>query len=297
MPDTTSCQSTKVITNLMNHLNYRFEFAPHELQAIKTCNEEHGFAVVKGMISPEYVEELKAEVRRVLDADGSLRPGKNLYNLNFVESAHASWKLFENEAYLRLVYHLLGTEACTIHRSAAIIRMPGDSGMAWHSDYSFFPYPPRQCNDVLNHLDESGGGWFYLTGTHPDHGGLALIPDSHIPDWAGPEGFELTENRGSFYRRGEAPHSHAGMDVPGMFAPLTDPGDMIIFAARTYHGVFPHNGAEPRLSCAVGLRSQEPALQVPWELPQSAKDFMAAVPEGMRQYVDGYVGIVPNWKP
>ena len=28
--------------------------------------------------------------------------------------------------------------------------------------------------------------WFYLNGTHPSRAGLAIIPDSHAPDWSPP---------------------------------------------------------------------------------------------------------------
>ena len=47
-----------------------------ELSAIKACHDEHGFAVVKNMLSPDYVEELKESVSQVLDPEGDLGLGE-----------------------------------------------------------------------------------------------------------------------------------------------------------------------------------------------------------------------------
>ena len=51
-------------------LPYRYEFEADELSAIKVCHDEHGFAIVKNMLSPDYVEELKESVSQVLDQAG-----------------------------------------------------------------------------------------------------------------------------------------------------------------------------------------------------------------------------------
>jgi len=43
-------------------LAYRYEFESDELDEIKACHDTHGFAVVKGLLSPAYVEEIKDSV-------------------------------------------------------------------------------------------------------------------------------------------------------------------------------------------------------------------------------------------
>jgi ectoine hydroxylase-related dioxygenase (phytanoyl-CoA dioxygenase family) len=275
--------------------SYRFEFLPDEFDAIKACNDEHGFAIVKGLLNEEQVASLKAEVLRVVDPQGVLPPGGNATHSSFVEEAPEFWKLLDYQPYMRLYSHMLGTEQMTIHRSAAIIRKPGNAPMYWHTDFSFSNEPPKTANDVLNRGEWPNGAWFYLNGTHPSRGGLAIIPDSHRPDWPGPEGFTFTENRVSFYREGTEPEQYTGFDVPGMMPVLSDPGDLLFFAPRTYHGVFPHNGDEPRLSCGVAFRPAEVSISAPWPLPESAQRFVDNVPESLKPYVEGYTGIQRTW--
>ena len=281
----------------MQQIHYPYEFAPHELESIKACNDEHGFAVVKGMITPEYVEDLKADVRRVLNPHDSLLPGQSTYSPNFVEVAPASWKLLECGPYMKLYRHLLQSDELTIHRSAAIIRMPSAGPVTWHTDYSFFPDPPQNVNHILNRIECPSGAWFYLNGTHPDRGGLAVIADSHRPDWSGPQGFQLTADKHTFYREGTTAEAYAGMDVPGVVPLLTDPGDLIVFAARTYHAATAHYGDEPRLSCSVVFRAGQTPYPVPWPLPASARAFQANAPLPLQPFLDHYTGIEPAWKP
>jgi ectoine hydroxylase-related dioxygenase (phytanoyl-CoA dioxygenase family) len=139
--------------------------------------------------------------------------------------------------------------------------------------------------------------WFYLNGIDSVRGGLAIIPDSHTEDWPAPEGFAFTANRKSFSRIGGELRSHTRMDdVPGAMPVLTDPGDMIIFAERTYHGVYPHRGTETRLSCGMSFCEKSYVPEQVWELPESAKQFIAFCPPETKKYVDGYVGINREWR-
>jgi len=285
----------------MNHLQetsqpqlpYRFEFMPHEFEAIKACNDEHGFAIVKGVLNEEQVSVLKAEVLRIVDPQGKLQPGESVVDGDYIEEARELWKLLEYQPFIRLYAYLLGTDHMTIHRSAAIIRMPGNEPMYWHTDFSFGSGPPQTANDVLNRGEWPNGAWFYLNGTHPSRAGLAIIPDSHHPDWPGPEGFTLIRN--TFYPEGSEPDAYTGFEVPGMMPVLSDPGDLLLFAARTYHAVFPHNGDEPRLSCGMVLRPADISFSTPWTLPESAHHFIESAPEGIKQYVKGYTGIQKSW--
>ena len=274
---------------------YRYEFNPDELQPIKACNEAHGFAVVKALLTRDYVEELKDSVRTVANPNNDLGPGQSRTVHAFIEYSPPLWKLLEHERYLKLCQHLVGSEEITVHRSAAIIRNPGSRGADWHTDWSFCEGPSRTANEVMNRGEIPSGLWFYLNGTHPSRGGLAVIADSHRSDWPGPEGFTFTEDRRSFHRQGAPPKAYAGMDVPGIVPLCTEPGDLILFAARTYHAAFPHGGTEPRLSCAVGFRAGRSPYPVPWPLPDSAKRFKESVPERLRPFVEYYTGFDKNW--
>jgi ectoine hydroxylase-related dioxygenase (phytanoyl-CoA dioxygenase family) len=193
------------------------------------------------------------------------------------------------------VIRRLNGEDVSLHRSAAIAKAVGSGVGSWHTDYSFRRGRPRNTNDVLNNTEFSSV-WFYLNGTHPSRAGLAIIPDSHTMDWAPPAGFALTEDRGSFYREGGPPGAYDAMDIPGVLPLFTDPGDLIIFAGRTYHGVYPHGGDETRLSCAFAFRSGRRPHPTAWPLPESARRFIAAAPPSIRPLVEHYPGIVPGWK-
>ena len=140
------------------------------------------------------------------------------------------------------------------------------------------------------------GKWFYISGSRPIHGGLCVIADSHALDWQGPEGFSLTADRKSFYPQGAEPSAYDGFDIPGLVPLFTNPGDMIIFAHRTYHGAFPNKSDDVRLSCAIGFRDQRNRIDVLWEIPESGRQFLDDLPERLQKYVDGYTSIDVGWK-
>ncbi len=281
-------------------LPYRCEFEPHEIEAIAECVEAHGFAVVKNFIPNDHVEELKAAVRQVVNPNNDLGPGQSRTFHAFVEHSPSLARLLENEDYLKISRRLLQSEELTVHRSAAIIRNHGSSGMAWHTDWSFPTAAgtmPRNANGVLNNGEGPSGAWFYMTGSHPTRGGIAIIPDSHTPDWKGSEGFEFTEGRSSFYRASKEATAHHGPDVPGAMPIVSEGGHLILFAARTYHAAMSHQGDEPRLSCAMGFRAGRSHWPTPWTLPESAQKFIASVPPSAFSLVEHYTGIVADWQP
>ena len=80
-----------------------------------------------------------------------------------------------------------------------------------------------------------------------------------MENWEGPEGFNLTAGQDvSFYKIGEEEKAYVGFDIPGLVPFFTNPGDMIVFAHRTYHGAFPNQIDEIRLSCGVGFSESGP---------------------------------------
>lgn len=276
-------------------LPYRYEFEPDELDRIKACHDAHGFAVVKGVLPPDTVEELKTSVQQVLDPNQDLQPGQGRLIHAFIEHSPPLWRLFEHQPFMRLFEHLLGARELTLHRSAAFIKHGGARGVAWHTDFSWVD-PPRTYNDILNRGDWPNGMYWYLNGTHPSRAGLAVIADSHQPDWPGPEGFEFTAFRSSFYPKGTEPKAYDRMDVPGMVPLFTEPGDLIIFAARTYHAAFPHTGDELRMTCGFVCRPGWTSYPVPWPLPESARRFVESLPERLRPFVRHYTGIDLSWR-
>ncbi len=278
-------------------LGYRYEFTTDELDAMDSCLEAHGFAIVKDVLPPEIVEQLKQAVYAGTDPDRTLEPGKSRTRHAWIESGPGAWNLLDYEPFMDMHQHLIGTDQLTIHRSAAIIRMPGSQPVAWHTDWGgFHTGSPKNSGHVLNSGLWPSGKWFYLTGSRPIHGGLCVIEDSHREDWTGPEGFKLTANRSSFYPENEEESHYNGFDIPGLVPLFTGGGDMIVFAHRTYHGAFPNQIDEVRLSCAIGFRDKTHRIDVPWEIPEEGERFLQNLPEHLQCYTDGYTSINLEWK-
>ena len=172
-----------------NH-GYTHEFEVSRLDLVSKSLDAHGFAIIKNVLPDSMVESLKQAVLDGTDPERELKPGQSHTRHAWVESGPGAWQLLENEPFMRIHRHLIGTDLLTIHRSAAIIRMPGNPPSAWHTDWcGFSTEPPKNSGDMLNRGLWPSGKWFYLTGSRPEHGGLCVIEDSHVENWEGPEGF------------------------------------------------------------------------------------------------------------
>ncbi len=278
-------------------LDYTYEFGVDQLDFMSKCLEAHGFAIIKDVLPPELVDTLKQAVFDGTDPKKELEPGQSSTRHAWIESGPGAWQVLEYEPFMKIHHHLIGSDALTLHRSAAIIRMPGSQPVAWHTDWcGFSTDAPKNSGEVLNRGLWPSGKWFYLTGSRPEHGGLCVIEDSHVENWEGPEGFNLTADRRSFYKEGEEEKAYVGFDIPGLVPLFTDPGDMIVFAHRTYHGAFPNQIDEIRLSCGVGFRSRDHHIDIPWEIPEEGKQFLADLPPHLHQYTHGYTSIDLAWQ-
>jgi ectoine hydroxylase-related dioxygenase (phytanoyl-CoA dioxygenase family) len=278
-------------------LAYRYEFAVDELDAAQACVEEHGFAIVKKMLPDKTVEALQASVLQVLDPNRELARGQSRTHTSFMEQSPAMQQLLEYEPFMQSQQVFSHARELTLNRTAAIIRMPGSAPLEWHSDWrGFTKEAPSTVNEYLNRGDWPSGIWFYLTGSNPQHGGLAVIEDSHLPDWSGPEGFEMTPDRHSFYRRGSEAKGYVGMDVPGIVPLFTDPGDMIVFAHRTYHAAYSNQTERVRLSCGLNFRPRHEHIDAPWQMPESAKAFVNSLPQQVQPLVANYTGVDFTWR-
>lgn len=84
------------------------------------------------------------------------------------------------------------------------------------------------------------------------------------------------------------------MDVPGCIGIIAEPGDMILFSALTYHANMATN--ERRYSLGMVFRAKSAKMDCPWPLTESAEKFIEEMPDNLKTYVDGYVGINKDWK-
>lgn len=278
-------------------LEYTYEFKIDQLSQASECIEAHGFAIIKDVLPDELVDSLKQAVFEGTDPNRKLQHGQSSTRHAWIETGEGAWQLLEYEPFMKVHRHLIGSDELTVHRSAAIIRMPGSHPVAWHTDWcGFSTDAPKNSGDVLNRGMWPSGKWFYITGSRPEHGGLCVIEDSHVENWEGPEGFNLTADRRSFYKEGGEEKAYNDFDIPGCVPLFTNPGDMIVFAHRTYHGAFPNQIDEIRLSCAIGFRRRDHHIDIPWEIPEVGKKFLADLPQHLHKYTHGYTSIDAGWR-
>ena len=260
------------------------------------CLDAHGFAIIKEVLPKEIVEQLKQAVYDGTDPERNLKAGESRTRHAWIESGPGAWDLLNYEPFIDIHRHLLGQEDLTIHRSAAIIRMTGSQPVRWHTDWGGYSKEIRNSGDVLNRGLWPSGKWFYLTGSRPIHGGLCVIEDSHVANWEGPRGFKMTTDMRSFYPEDQEEHAYDGFDIPGLIPLFANGEDMIVFAHRTYHGAFPNQLPETRLSCAIGFRDRNHSIDIPWEIPETGKRFLENLPDHLKRYTDGYTSIDTDWR-
>ena len=279
----------------MPEITYNYSFPTTAIPEALDCMDEHGFCVIQKMLTTEWVEELKAVIDTVLDPDRDLTPGENRFFMTFAEVCPPLWRLLEHEPFMEYMHRVHGTAELTLHRSAAILRAPGDPMGMWHTDHRGTVEKPQVPNDVLNRFPLPSGNWFYLNGSDPERSGIAVIERSHVPGWPGPEGFQLTRDGTSFNRIGEPKDKgYVGMNVAGCIPVRAEPGDMICFAANCFHTNM--ETRERRYSCGFGLRPSKYQIDAPWEIPEGAKRMREQFPEHLKHYLDGYTSVDMNWR-
>ena len=214
--------------------------------------------------------------------------------MTFAEDSEEVWELVDNPAFMRFIRRVHGTADLCLHRSAAILRTPGEGMGGWHQDHRGHIARPQRANDVLNRFPIPSGTWFYLNGSDPGRSGIAVIEKSYHPDWEGPEGYAIGPDRGGLHPEGAPDAPYDGMSVPGCVPVLADPGDLICFAALTWHANMATR--ERRYSCGIGFRPRSFRIDAPWPLPASARALADRLPERLRHYMDGYVGFDGEWR-
>ncbi len=276
-------------------------FTLEQKEAIKEHLFGKGYAIVKQVLDQDTVEQLKTATLRIANDSPFNETWGSRTCMNFVEEAPEALLLMENKPYMELIEHLHGTDELCFSRSACIARKPGNGVVRWHTDEAKQgpDAPPRNANEVLNQPVKGlnkFSNWFYLTGSRPSHGGIYVIENSHKPNWKPPKGFKATVcERSLNVEDGPDDEWYDKFDVPGMVQCLAEPGDLILFAANTYHAANMNQEDEIRLSCAVGFKPKWARINAPWDWPESAHAFKARLPQKFHRYLDGYTSIVHDW--
>ncbi len=157
-------------------MEFNIYFDKNNLEGIRQALDTYGYCVVRQVISPDQVQHLKNEIDLYVDPDRTVPPASGKFHLTFAEHSDVLWELVDNSEYMNLRTALVGETDVCLHRSAAILRTPGDPAGAWHSDHCGQRKGPKtNANDVLKRYSMASGGWFYLSGSHPDRRGIAVI--------------------------------------------------------------------------------------------------------------------------
>ena len=243
----------------------------NDLHAITQHLEAKGWALAADVLDEQEVAALRAIVRLRCATDD---PASTRLDGNVIEHGPAVLNLLKNRHFMAVMRACIGSEHVVVHRSAALLRMPGSPQVGWHSDFDFSELPPVTPNERLNRGEWPNGAWFYLNGSHPERGGLAVVEGSHRPDWQPPTDWDR----------------QSGWDLPGVVELHSEPGDLVLFSARTWHAARPHMASEPRLSIGVALRPAEVEIAGVGTPPQATQDFLAALPPALAPSFRHYAG-------
>lgn len=275
--------------------DYNIYFDSDDIDLALACMKAYGYCVIRRVIDQDMVQALKDDIDLALDPHRDLPPASNRYHMMFAEASMTMWRLIEHPPFLDYIRKVHGTDDVCLHRSAAILRTPGEGMGGWHTDHRGHIEKPKIANEVLNRYPMPSGSWFYLCGSHPDRSGIAVIEKSNRPDWPGPEGFEMKPDRTGFHPKGEPPDAgYSQMDVPGCIAVVADPGDLICFDALTYHAAMATR--ERRYSCGFGFRPKSIRIDAPWPLPETAQAMIDALPTHLKHFTEGYTGYDGSWR-
>lgn len=238
---------------------------PH---AIVNHLQEFGWAIAADVLDPQSVIDLKDTVvaNCPLTSDTST-------DLAVIERSPALLCLLRNPRYMDIMRACIGTDDVVVHRSAALRRQPGTPGIGWHSDFEGYGDQLTTPNARLNRGEWPNGAWFYLDGCRPERGGLAVMTGSHVPGWTPPETWSF--------------------DMPGVVSIHAEPGDLILFAARTWHAAHPLAGMV-RHSLGIALRPAAITIPTPEETPASTVRFLNSLPADIAPLFRGYAGWLPD---
>ena len=132
--------------------DYNVYFERGDIARALECLYEYGYCVIRKMIDADWVEQLKNEIDAVLDPECNLAPASNRYHMMLAEESKALWRLVEHEPYRNYIRAVHGTDEVCLHRSAAILRTPGEGmarGIRTTGDISRNRRLPTRCSTAF----------------------------------------------------------------------------------------------------------------------------------------------------
>ncbi len=199
--------------------------------------QEEGYLVIPGLLKAEFIEALRAEVLKVMEAAGATRESLR-------QATETKHKLIQSGQYLA-GSHLDGFINSADLLSIAAQLMGGPSSLympftAVKSGGGGGRFHFHQDNQYTRHEGHSINIWFALSPMSPENGCLQIVPRSHLAGTLNAIG----SSDGDGHRM--------VAEEPDRFLPLRmHPGDAVAFSRLTLHGSGPNHTDEPRLAYAV----------------------------------------------
>jgi phytanoyl-CoA hydroxylase len=203
-----------------------------DLQELKESFDRDGFAVARGLFSPEEVDEVREtfdglNVGGVVspEQDGIQDPSDPLYRFPRVVQPHRF-----NAVARRYLLHA-GTVEClralfaeepVATQTMYYFKPPGARGQALHQDNLYLLVEPGTCI----------GAWTAIDRADRENGCMLVVPGSHRGNLICPE---KTDKSVSF--TGTATRVPSGMKVVEV---VMDPGDTLFFSGSIIHGSGPN---------------------------------------------------------
>ncbi|PTY04083.1 phytanoyl-CoA dioxygenase [Verrucomicrobia bacterium LW23] len=210
-----------------------------DLQALKADYDREGYVVVRGMYSPEEVEELKAEFERIHDElpekahdDGIRNPDDPLYKYPRIVHPHRYSNIARKHMIhprVREVLHALFGEEPVATQTMYYFKPPGARGQALHQDNLYLLVQPGTCM----------AAWTAIDRVDRENGGMMVVPKTHTGNLLCQEKADENLRKESFsHAITRVPKGHKPIDVP------MEPGDTLFFGGSTIHGSGPNRSKD-----------------------------------------------------
>jgi glutamate-1-semialdehyde 2,1-aminomutase len=225
------------------------------MEGRKQAFERDGFAVIRGLFSPDEVAAFKQEIRRVLEAARSRakergEPVEAVGHHGVFVGLAANSPVFREAArdprLLDALEPVLGPNIEFLSDKVVFKTAEQDFGTPWHQDWPYW----KGAHKV--------SVWIALDPATPENGCLKLLPGSHQAEALHDGDASDGKGFGHRLRPGAVDESRAVV-VP------CAPGDAVIFHDRTLHASFPNTTGQDRWALISTYRSaSEPDLDYEW---------------------------------
>lgn len=212
---------------------------------LQTC----GYTIVRDLIPPHAVEELRALVdnrlHAMIKAKASVGTEKSPFMTQLLFASTRAARVVRDLFWDPRIQWVLGNFHCrpVIEHTKVLIKAAGAPETPWHQDQAFFkPFDPSATMITL---------WSPLHDVSPNNGALRVTrgeqPRMLLPH-------EVVNDEGELAIRSDA---LAPFLLRGVDSPAVRPGDAILFTSRVVHGTYPNPTAADRLAFKLVFQDLE----------------------------------------